>query len=288
MNYVAFSLKQALEIRKATKARVMAGGTDLMVSAQRGEGMMPRFEGDMLLISHVDELRHIGFNASGELEIGALCTSAQIAGDSRVPWALRAAASRMGAVALRNCATIGGNIANASPKGDLPGPLYALDARVRLLSVDGAEEMLVSDFILGLKKTKLKDDQIIGAIIIPKMDEWFDYIFWHKIGTRRANAISKLTVTMAIKLDQQRKIVEDFRLSATACGAKTNRSREVESLVIGKKVQELEDLVAPVQEAFDKVISPRAMPVFRRTATKNMIADFFSRVARLPEERNME
>ena len=71
-----------------------------------------------------------------------------VASNKLVPWHLRQAASRMGAVGLRNSATIGGNIANASPKGDTPGPLYLLDARVKLSSVNGDREELVSAFII--------------------------------------------------------------------------------------------------------------------------------------------
>lgn len=280
MCYIPGSLDEALEIKSKHDVVVLAGGSDLMVSNKRTLGLTPRFDKPVMIVRNLPELKRIYLNEKGECCIGAGCTSAQIAESTMCPWHLRQAASRMGAVALRNSATIGGNIANASPKGDTPGPLYLLDARVKLRSVSGEREVLVSDFIVKFRTIDLRPDEMITEVIVPYSEDDFDYIFWHKVGTRKANAISKITLSQAIRFNDDG-TVADYRVSATATGAKTNRSRDVESIIIGKRLSP--ELIEDVIKGFDDVISPRAMPEFRREATRRMIRRFLNVADTHPE-----
>lgn len=281
--YIPRTLEEALDIKSKHDVIVLAGGSDLMVSHKRTLGLTPVFEKPVMIIRNLRELQHISINDKGECCIGACCTAAQIAESNLCPWHLRQAASRMGAVGLRNSATIAGNIANASPKGDTPGPLYMLDARVKIQSKTNTREELVSDFIVKFRKIDLKADEMITEIIVPLSEDDFDYIFWHKVGTRKANAISKITLSQAIKFDKDGETVKDYRLSATSTGAKTNRSRDVESLLIGRKITP--ELIEDVIRAFDGVISPRAMPEFRREATRRMIRRFLSEAQKHPKNK---
>lgn len=276
--YIPKTLDEALRIRSEVSCITLAGGSDLYVSHKKTVGLTPEFEKPVMIIRNLPELQNIHLNEDGEVCIGSCCTSAQIAESPLCPWHLRMAASRMGAVGLRNSATIGGNIANASPKGDTPGALYLLDAKVVLSSVRGERTMPVSSFIRGFRDIDLEDDEIITQIIVPFSEKDFDYVFWHKVGTRKANAISKITLSQAIRFDGE--IVADYRLSATSTGQKTNRSREVESIIIGKKLDD--KLIEDVIEAFDKVISPRAMPLFRRESTRRMIRRFLTCASKRP------
>lgn len=273
MCYIPKTLEEALDIKSKHDVIVLAGGSDLMVSNKRTLGLTPKFDKPVMIVRNLPELKNIYINDKGECCIGSGCTSAQIAESTLCPWHLRQAASRMGAVALRNSATIAGNIANASPKGDTPGPLYMLDARVKLSSVSGSREVLVSDFIVKFRTIDLRPDEMITEVIVPLSEDDFDYVFWHKVGTRKANAISKITLSQAIKFNADG-TVKDYRVAATATGAKTNRSREVESIVIGKRLTP--ELIEDVIKGFDDVISPRAMPEFRREATRRMIRRFLS------------
>ena len=281
--YIPKTLKEALEIKAKVDVLPLAGGSDLMVAQKRTIGLTPEFEKPVMIIRNIPELKGIYVNEKGECCIGAGCTSAEIAENPLCPWHLRQAASRMGAIGLRNSATIAGNIANASPKGDTPGPLYLLDARVKLSSLRGDREELVSDFIVKFRTIDLKEDELITQIIVPYSEDDFDYVFWHKVGTRKANAISKLTVSQALKFASDGKTVSDYRLSATATGAKTNRSRDVENLIIGKEITD--DTIEAVVNGFDQVISPRAMPEFRREATRRMIRRFLSEAAKHPAHK---
>ena len=280
MCYIPKTLEEALDIKSKHDVIVLAGGSDLMVSNKRTLGLTPKFDKPVMIVRNLPELKNIYINDKGECCIGSGCTSAQIAESTLCPWHLRQAASRMGAVALRNSATIAGNIANASPKGDTPGPLYMLDARVKLSSVFGSREVLVSDFIVKFRTIDLRPDEMITEVIVPLSEDDFDYVFWHKVGTRKANAISKITLSQAIKFNADG-TVKDYRVAATATGAKTNRSRDVESIIIGKRLTP--QLIEDVVNGFDGVISPRAMPEFRREATRRMIRRFLTVADTHPE-----
>ena len=268
--FIPQTLEEALEIRKAYHPIPLAGGSDLMVAGSRGAGVTPAFKGDVMLIGNLSELKGIKENADGSVEIGAATTSAEIAASPLVHPLLRDAASRMGAIALRNSATIGGNIGNASPKGDMPQPLILLDAEVVLTSKDGERRMLVDDYIIATKKTAIRDDELITKVIIPKHD--FTHIFFRKIGMRRANAISKLTLSAAAILKDG--VVVDFRASSGAAGPKVARSRKAEELLIGKKVTELAQVKDSFLDAWNDVISPHAMPEYRRNTTRRMLSYF--------------
>ena len=268
--YIPQTLSEALEIRKATGAIPLAGGSDLMVANSMGAGITPAFEKAVLVITNLPELKGITQNADGSVEIGACTTSAEIAACDLVHPLVRDAASRMGAIALRNTATIGGNIGNASPKGDMPQPLILLDAEVVLKSMDGERRMKVDEYIIATKKTAIRDDELITKVIIPKTD--FTHIFFRKVGMRRANAISKLTLSAAAKIENG--VVADFRASSGAAGPKVMRSRQAEELLIGKKVSELADCKEQFLDAWNGVISPHAMPEYRRNTTRRMLSYF--------------
>ena len=269
------TLEEALEIRKNYHAVILAGGSDLMVSKSMGAGIPPAFDGPVMIITGVKELKGIRKNNDGSVEIGALTTSAEISASDLVHPLLKDAASRMGAIALRNSATIGGNIGNASPKGDMPQPLILLDAKVVLKSQEAERILPVDEFILGSKKTALADDEIITKVILPPQN--FTHIFFRKIGMRRANAISKLTLSAAATV--QDGVVVDFRASSGAAGPKVARSRKAEEILIGKKLSELPQVKEEFLDAWNGVISPHAMPEYRRNSTRRMLAYFIDALA---------
>ena len=264
------NLDEALAIMDEQDPTALAGGSDLMVSGANGTGVNPSFSRPVVIISNLSELKGIRKREDGWTEIGALSTSREIAESGLVHPLVRKAASLMGAVALRNCATIGGNIANASPKGDTPQPLILLDAEVTLKSVRGERRMKVDDFILGAKKTKLEKGEIITSVLIPPSS--LTHCYYRKIGMRRANAISKLTISIGAEVRDGK--VVDFRASSGAAGPKVIRSHEAESILIGKTLSELTEYKEEFLDAWNNAISPRAMPEYRRGTTRRMLSFF--------------
>lgn len=273
--YMPETLEEALEIMDKVDAMPLAGGSDLMVSGANGTGVDPTFKRPVVIISCLPGLSGIRRLPNGWTEIGALTTSREIAESELVHPLVREAAGHMGAIALRNSATIGGNIGNASPKGDTPQPLILLDAEVVLKSVRGERRMKVDDFILGAKKTKLERGEIITSVLIPPAD--LTHYFFRKIGMRRANAISKLTLSVAAKIENG--VVVDFRASSGAAGSKVVRDKSAEDILRGKKLEELESVKEEFLNAWNDAISPRAMPEYRRGSTRRMLAYFIDMIA---------
>ena len=280
MTYIPTTLSEALHLRAEKKARPLAGGSDLMVQSRRGTALAPEFPFPVMIITSIPELKGIKLGDDGSVEIGALTTPAEIASSSIVPWHVREAASGMGAIALRNTATIGGNIGNASPKGDLPQPLILLDAEVVLSSIHGDRKMLLDDFILGSKKTALGEDEVIKSVVIPKHD--FTYLFYRKIGMRRANAISKLSLSAAAVVKDGE--ILDFRAASGAAGPKVIRSREAEAILKGHMIDEIPELEEKFLDAWNDAISPHAMPLYRRNTTRRMLSYFLSAINTGAEE----
>ncbi len=278
------TLSEALEIMDREDVIPLAGGSDLMVSGFNGTGVDPTFNKPVMIISNLKELKGITEREDGSVVIGALSTSREIHTSELVHPLVRDAASRMGAVALRNSATIGGNIGNASPKGDTPQPLILLDARVVLTSVNGSREMLVDDFIIAAKKTKREKNELITAVIIPPAH--FTHIYFHKIGMRRSNAISKLTLSCAAEI--RNGVVVDFRASSGAAGPKVARSRDAEMILIGKKVEELPLVKEEFLDAWNNVISPHAMAEYRRASTRRMLNYFIDELVKGHPEGRIE
>ena len=279
-NYIPETLEEALTLRMNEHAVPLAGGSDIMVQHRKGMGIAPDLDKPVMIISNLQELKGISRRDDGYIEIRVLETPASIAASELVPWHVRQAASRMGAIALRNVATIGGNIGNASPKGDLPQPLILLDAEVVLVSLTSERRMLLDQFILGSKKTALADDEIIKSVLIPEKE--FTHLFYRKIGTRRANAISKLSLSAAAVVRDG--IIEDFRASSGAAGPKVIRSREAESLLTKRQISEIPEIADDFIAAWDRAISPHAMPVYRRNTTSRMLLHFLE--ALQDEERS--
>ncbi len=284
MTYIPVNLQEALHLRAEKKAKPLAGGSDMMVQAKRGIGLAPEFPFDVMIITGLDELKGIKLLDDGSVEIGALTTPHEIAVSDIVPWHVREAAAGMGAIALRNSATIGGNIGNASPKGDLPQPLILLDASVVLASIRGERKILLDDFILGSKKTALEDDEIIKSVIIPPHD--FSYLFYRKIGMRRANAISKLSLSAAAVVKDGE--ILDFRAASGAAGPRVIRSRDAENIIKGHKVEEIPSLMDVFLDAWNEAISPHAMPLYRRNTTRRMLDYFLTSIHSGAEEGIIE
>lgn len=173
------SLADALKKRSNKHAVPFAGGTDLMVRFRARDGMAPSFGLPILFVDSLPELNTVQMR-NEDLIIGAsvplsiLIEEGNAAGGraktapapeaaalAAVPGVLKEAIASVGAPALRNRATIGGNLANASPAGDSIAALYALRAEVILISLGGERTIPIEEFILGPGETGIRKDEII-------------------------------------------------------------------------------------------------------------------------------
>src|SRR5277367_3041183 len=169
--------------------RAFAGGTDLMVLLEAGKLPHRKF----LNIWNLGELRGIAATAE-HVTLGALTTYSEVQRHEilarEFPLLCRAAAET-GSVATQNRGTLGGNIANASPAADSPPALLVYNADLELVSASGSRWLPYHGFWTGYKQTNLRPDELIRAIRVARpRGTWKQY--FRKVGTRRAQAISKI------------------------------------------------------------------------------------------------
>jgi len=211
--------------------RPVAGCTDMMVCEREDRADMAA----VIDLLGIDELRGVRSN-EGWLEIGATTTFAEIrrAPQVRAEFpALAAAAEVVGGWQIQNRATLGGNMANASPAGDSLPVLLALDARVVLVSSAGEREIAYRDFHLGYRQTALAPGELIGWVRLPQPPPGC-YQFFRKIGTRQAQSISKVVIALVGSCEQGR--IRDYRLAAGSVAATPIRFSAVEEAVIGREL----------------------------------------------------
>lgn len=198
------------------RTKCLAGGTDLMVELESGRTQPDR----IVNLWSVDELRGIVLDG-GRLRIGALSTCTDLV-RSRLVAAhadiLASAAREIGAVQIRNRATIGGNLGTASPAADLCPVLFALGARVRLSSLRGPRELSVEEFITGYRATARAPDEVIECVLLPERPAGEVRAF-RKVGTRKAQSISKVVVAMSIVVHDGR--VHSLRAAAGSVADRT-------------------------------------------------------------------
>src|SRR5687768_133121 len=187
-------LFEAYEHLAAGPTRPIAGGTDIMVAITGELGTIPE---RMLDVSHIDELRGISLEAHG-LVLGARTTYTEIRRSAlcreHLP-ALAEAAATIGAAQIQNRGTLGGNIANASPAGDTLPVLLAADAVILVGGQRGEREIKALDFFLAYRKTALAPDELILQVRFPLPPG--RQLRFRKVGTRRAQAISKVVLALA-------------------------------------------------------------------------------------------
>jgi len=270
------SLDAALEDLAAhPAARPFAGGTDLMVALEAG--VLPA--GRYVDLSQCRELDGVRDTDEG-VTIGATTTyttireSAILARDYPM---LRAAASETGGVATQNRGTIGGNIANASPAADTPPALLAYDAELELLSSAGSRRVAYAAFHLGYKKMDLRPGELIGWIHLPRRtlgEGTRDY--YRKVGTRRAQAISKVCFAGTIAMDGS--LVRDVRVALGSVAPTVVRARRTEDALRGRRLSA--DTIAEAGRTLTSEIAPiddlRSTARYRARVAENLLTEFLT------------
>lgn len=231
--YQPGSLDEALALmaEHAGRARVIAGGTDVIVELSRG--VKPTET--LIDITRVNELRGLREDG-GSIRLGALTTHNDvIASVACVAHALPLAQAcwEVGAPQIRTRATIAGNLITASPANDTIAPLMALDAEVTLVSVEGERTLPLRDFFPGFRRTGLRPNELLREIRIPKMSDRQRGLFL-KLGLRRAQAISVINVAFALTFAGD--VVERAAMTLGCLAPTIIHARQAEEYLIGKRL----------------------------------------------------
>jgi len=259
------SLKQALAMLASQPGLTpIAGCTDVYVGLNFGTMPERRF----IDLWDLKELRGISVDRD-VLRIGALTTYTEIIESTivqkRVPM-LVAASKEVGGAQIQNRGTLGGNVANASPAGDTLPVLSAANARVVLRNQQSIRTVAFDSYYTGYRKSLRKPDELIVAIEIPRIDgrQW-----WRKVGTRRAQAISKIMIAGVRG--------RDVRVAFGSVAPTVVLARHASAVLSGG------GSIADAQVALTKDIAPiddvRSTGEYRAKVAANLLAEFWEKTA---------
>ncbi|TKB51858.1 FAD binding domain-containing protein [Ferrimonas aestuarii] len=256
------TLAPALAQLNAEPTLIFAGGTDLMVHELKPHNAI-------LFVDAIEELQQIEVYENS-IRIGAGCRLAQLVEHTALPRNLVQALHQIAAPALRNVATIGGNIVNASPAADSLPALTLLDAKVCLQNVNGERWLPIDEFIIGPGKTILQPGEMLTQVEIARIP--CHHSMYHKVGTRAANALSKLSVAALARFDDSGAL-EDWRIAFGAVAPTVVRNRDIELSLIGCKPEEvdMEQLLGSYDALLHPIDDQRSTAEYRRRASLNLL-----------------
>jgi CO/xanthine dehydrogenase FAD-binding subunit len=248
-----------------------AGGTDLMVLLEAGKLPHRKF----LSLWKLPELRGIAVTPE-HVKLNALTTYTEIRRHEvlrrEFPMLCQAAAET-GSIATQNRGTLGGNIANASPAADSPPALLVYDAELELVSTAGARWVPYHGFWMGYKQIDLRSGELIRAIRLPR-NQSFSKHYYRKVGTRKAQAISKVCFAGAARTDGGR--ITDVRISLGSVAPTVLRAVETEKILRGERPAP--PVLQAAQQALAREIAPiddiRSTARYRLRVAQNLLAEF--------------
>ncbi|MEA4972143.1 MAG: FAD binding domain-containing protein [Candidatus Metalachnospira sp.] len=276
VGYYPKTLDEALKLLNQKKgATIFAGGTDLMVQK--------KFAQDVIFINQIEELESISKDADN-LYLGAKCTYIQLI-YADIPEIMKEVFSQIASPAIRNRGTIGGNICNASPAGDSLPMWYAMDAVLKLESLDEEgkrqERLLpIRDFIKGIRKIDRKDNEILTQVILPIEYCNNDVFYYHKkVGARKSEAISKLSFFGLAKIEAGK--IRKAGIAFGAVGITVVADRGLQGQLEGMDKKALHNIKAELIGRYMQIVKPiddqRSTALYRKKVSENLLTDFLDK-----------
>jgi carbon-monoxide dehydrogenase medium subunit len=231
--YAPASLSEAtgLLVQLGSSAKILAGGTDILVKMKSGL-LAPSA---LVSLKNLHDLRRISWDVDRGLVIGALATHNEICNSVVVQehfLSLSEAAHKLANNQIRNRGTIGGNLVNAIPSADLPPILIALGTYVTLAGPDGSRTVPVESFFTGVSCCALKPEgEILTEVVIPPQKTTGSTYL--KFGLRRSGALAVVGVAAAVTMDGD--VVKDARICLGAVYKVPTRAIQAEQVLIGKR-----------------------------------------------------
>lgn len=262
------TVKELLPSIDNEKKRLASGCTDIIV-ALKVKKLMPK---PIIDLNNIEEIKRI-FEDGNRIYIGANVSMSSLLQNPIINEKfelLSRAVKSIGSPQIRNRATLGGNIANASPSGDSILALTLLKAKLVLRNLQGERIVKIEDFIKGVGKTNLRNDEFIEYIVLEK--KFQDYkSYFEKVGLRNAVVISVCSLGLLYKLDGE--IIEDIKIAYGAVAPMIVEIFEAERLLKGCRITR--ELLEQAGRVIESVVSPiddiRASAEYRRIVSKNLI-----------------
>jgi carbon-monoxide dehydrogenase medium subunit len=253
-NYIlARSIEEAVNALAEGKgsARIIAGGTDLILEIERGVRKGLHTIVDISKIPGLDELYE---DEEGVIHIGPLVTHNHVVASPLIrekAYALLQACWEVGSPQIRNRGTIAGNLVTASPANDAISPLMALDAKVILLSSRGLRVVPLSAFYTGVRKTVMEPDELISEILFDAPRE-NSHSFFIKTALRKAQAISVINISVVLGLENG--VINNPQITLGAVAPTIIHAEEAEAFLQGKHISA--ELIAEAVPLVAKAASP--------------------------------
>lgn len=234
--YEASSVEHAISLRlEQPQAKIISGGSDILIGIRAGQ-----LAGcDLISLYGLDDLRGVSKDDDGSIRIGALTSFSHLENDPLIQElipVLGQAAGTVGGPQIRNIGTIGGNTCNGVTSADTASTLLAHDAIMELTGSGGVRLVPLTDFYLGAKKVDLRPDEIATAVLIRPQDYQGYQGCYMKYAMRDAMDIATSGCSVNIKLSDDKKIIQDARISYGVAGPVPLRTRTAEEAVKGKPV----------------------------------------------------
>ncbi|HEU4833434.1 MAG TPA: xanthine dehydrogenase family protein subunit M [Pyrinomonadaceae bacterium] len=269
------SLADALALLKSEPGvwKPFAGGTDLMVLLEAGK--LPHR--NYINIWSLKELRGIDVTDS-HITLGALTTYTDVQThpvlQSEFPM-LCQAASETGGLAIQNRGTLGGNIVNASPAADSPPALLAYDAEIELVSTDGSRWLPYQGFHTGYKQMLIAPNELLVRVRMPRNTRGATQ-YYRKVGTRKAQAISKVCLAAVAKLDHDQ--ISDARIALGSVAPIVIRCVQTENSLRGRKpdAETIKSACATLSHEISPIDDIRSTADYRLQVAKNLLTDFLT------------
>jgi carbon-monoxide dehydrogenase medium subunit len=260
----AASLEEAASLmaHHAPDARLLAGGTDLLVDLKTGRVAVRH----VVSLDRIEALRGISKTDDG-LRIGALATLTELgeAPDVHGGFApLLDAVTRMAGRQIRNMATVGGNVACGVPCADLPPILIAMRASVRLWSPGGARDVPIEKFHTGPRETVRRDDEVLTEVRVPDQGEGFGAAY-ARFAQRDGNAIAVAGVAASLMLDERGDVAE-ARVALNAVAPTPKMVAAAGQALVGRTPDEaaFREAARLAREAAEPISDSRGSADFRR------------------------
>lgn len=252
--YTPASLEETVSLlaKHGKTARVIAGGTDLLIEMERG--VRPEIS-HLIDITRIGGLDEISLGEDGRVHIGPLVTHNRVSGSSLLvtrALPLAQAAWWEASPQIRNRATVAGNLITASPANDTITPLIALDARVTLLSGSGERDVMLRDFYRGVRKTVMRPDEILTDISFLPLNPGTQRGMFIKLGLRKAQAISVVNIAVVLTFDGE--TVSGASIAQGSVAPTIITSTQAEQYLIGKPLDDT--VIARAAELAGQACSP--------------------------------
>lgn len=282
--YNAKSIEQVVNLLDQYKqdAKIIAGGTDLVI-ALNNKKISPKI---LIDISKIEDLTKIE-EVNGKIVIGAAVTFSQLMNylkDNKNLKGLYDAARSIGSPQIRNKATIGGNIGHSSPAADSIPPLIALGTKLKIMNKSGIREVSLEDYTAKKNGAGLGVDELIISMELNNLSE-DQFLTFSKLGLRKALAISRITTSALIELDEEN-CINKVVLCSGSIGRYPMRENDVEQYLMGKVLngKNINNAVEVLQSSMDLRLEGRSSLPYKRIAVESILKEtLYNRLKLLSE-----